>query len=57
MQIDIEATPFLDFPIDPHPLAAITDRVLAEQGSYWVAMLSPGVRHRIQFKEGGESRL
>lgn len=57
MQIDIEATPFLDFPIEPNPLAAITDRVLAQQGSYWVEMLSPGVRHRIQFEEGGENLL
>lgn len=55
MQIDFEATPFLDFPIEPNPLAAITDRVLAQQGSYWVEMLSPGVRHRIQFEEGGEN--
>ena len=57
MQIDIEATPFLDFPIEPYPLAAITDRVLAQQGSYWVETLSPGVRHRIQFEEGGDSLL
>ena len=55
MQIDIEATPFLEFPIEPNPLAAITDRVLAQRGSYWVEMLSPGVRHRIQFEEGGEN--
>lgn len=57
MQIDIEATPFLDFPIEPYPLAAITDRVLAQQGSYWVETLSPGVRHRIQFEEGGDTLL
>lgn len=55
IQIDIEATALLDFPIDPNPLAAITDRVLAQQGSYWVEMLSAGVRHRIQFEEGGDS--
>ena len=57
MQIDIEATPFLDFPIEPNPLAAITDRVMAQQGSYWVENLAPGVRHRIQFEEGGETQF
>jgi two-component system sensor histidine kinase UhpB len=51
IQLDIEATPFLDFPIDPHPLAAITDRVLAQQGSYWVEPLSPGVRHQVRFEQ------
>jgi two-component system sensor histidine kinase UhpB len=51
MQLDIEATPFLDFPIEPHPLAAITDRVIAQQGSYWVEALSPGVRHRVRFED------
>jgi glucose-6-phosphate-specific signal transduction histidine kinase len=55
IQIDIEAMPFLDFPIESNPLAAITDRVLAQQGSYWVELLAPGVRHHIQFEEGGES--
>ncbi|MBC7657635.1 MAG: MASE1 domain-containing protein [Frankiaceae bacterium] len=57
MQIDLEATPFQEFPIEPNPLAAITDRVLAQQGSYWIELLSPGIRHRIQFEEGGDSLL
>ena len=33
------------------------DRVLAQQGSYWIELLSPGIRHRIQFEEGGDSLL
>jgi len=57
MQIDIEATPHLKFPMEPHPLPAITDRVLAQQGNYWIELLSPGIRHRIQFEEGGDSLL
>ncbi len=51
MQLDIEATPFLEFPVEPHPLAAITDRVIAQQGAYWVEPLAPGVRHRIRFED------
>ena len=50
MQLDIEATPFLEFPIEPQPLAAITDRVIAQQGVYWVEPLAPGVRHRVRFE-------
>jgi two-component system sensor histidine kinase UhpB len=52
MQLDVEASPFLEFPIDPHPLAAITDRVLSQQGAYWLESLAPlpGVRHRIRFE-------
>lgn len=57
VQIDIEATPFLDFPIEPNALPAITDRVLAQQGSYWVEPLSPGVRHRVCFEEDAASLL
>ena len=49
MQLDIEATPFLEFPVESHPLAAITDRVIAQQGSYWIEPLALGVRHRICF--------
>jgi len=51
MQIDLEATPYLEFPLEPHPLPAITDRVVAQQGAYWVEPLSPGVRHRVRFEE------
>jgi two-component system sensor histidine kinase UhpB len=43
MRLDLEASPFLEFPLEPHALPAITDRVLAQQGSYWVESLtSPG---------------
>src|SRR5204863_6103891 len=41
LQIDIEATPFGGVPFEPHPLPAITDRVVAQQGSYWLEPLSP----------------
>jgi two-component system sensor histidine kinase UhpB len=51
MQIDFEATSFQQFPFEPHPLPAITDRVVAQQGAYWVEPLSPGVRHRVRFEE------
>jgi len=51
IQIDIEASPFLEFPFEAHPLPAITDRVLAQQGNYWVEPLTPGVRHRVRFEE------
>lgn len=51
MQLDIEASPFLDFPLEPHALAAITDRVMAQQGAYWVEPLAPGVRHRVRFED------
>jgi two-component system sensor histidine kinase UhpB len=59
MQLDIEASPFLDAPLDPHPLAAITDRVLAQQGAYWVEVLAPGpgVRHRIRFEHAAAPLL
>ena len=51
IQIDVEVSPFLDFPIEPYPLPAITDRVLAQHGSYRVEALSPGIRHLVQFEE------
>jgi two-component system sensor histidine kinase UhpB len=51
MQIDIETTTFQGIPFETHPLPAITDRVVAQQGSYWVEPLSPGVRHHIRFAE------
>jgi glucose-6-phosphate-specific signal transduction histidine kinase len=57
LQIDIEASPFLDFPIEPHPLPEITDRVLAQQGDYWVEPLKPGVRHRIRFEDRAAASL
>ena len=57
IQLDIEATALLDFPFDPQPLAAITDRVLAHQGSYWVETLSPGVRHQVRFEQVASRRV
>jgi two-component system sensor histidine kinase UhpB len=51
MQVDIEATPLLAPALEPHPLPAITDRVIAQQGSYWVEPLAQGVRHRIRFED------
>ena len=57
IQIDIEASPFLDFPFESHALPAITDRVLAQQGNYWIEPLSPGVRHKVQFEEDPASLL
>jgi two-component system sensor histidine kinase UhpB len=57
VQIDIEASPFLDFPFEANPLPAITDRVLAQQGEYSVEPLSPGARHRIRFEEDSASLL
>ena len=51
MQLDIEATQFLEFPIEPHPLEAITDRVSSQHGAYWIEPLAPGVRHRIRFED------
>lgn len=57
IQIDVEASPFLEFPFEVHPLPAITDRVLAQQGSYTVEALNPGVRHLIHFEEDSGSLL
>ena len=57
IQIDIEASPFLEFPFEANPLPAITDRVLAQQGNYWVEPLTPGVRHRVRFEEDPASLL
>ena len=38
-------------PFESHALPAITERVLAQQGNYWLEPLSPGVRHKVQFEE------
>jgi two-component system sensor histidine kinase UhpB len=51
MQLDIEASPFVEFAVEPQPLAPITDRVLAQQGAYWVEALAPGVRHLVRFED------
>lgn len=42
MCIDMQAEPVVGFPIAPHPLPAITDRVLAQQGAYRVEPLHRG---------------
>ncbi|MFA6985519.1 MAG: hypothetical protein WC213_04890 [Arenimonas sp.] len=57
IQIDVEASPFLEVPFEVHPLPTITDRVLAQQGSYTVEALQPGVRHLIHFEEDSGSLL
>ncbi|KFN43913.1 MASE1 domain-containing protein [Arenimonas oryziterrae] len=49
--IEIESSPFVEFPIEANPLPAISDRVLAQRGSYVVEALSPGVRHLVRFEE------
>jgi len=51
LQVDIEGSPFGEFPGPTTPLPAITDRVVAQQGQYWIEPLSPGVRHRVRFFE------
>jgi two-component system sensor histidine kinase UhpB len=55
IRIDIETIAGADFPFEPVPLPAITDRVLAQQGGYWVEALATGVRHRIRFQENPPS--
>jgi hypothetical protein len=52
LTVDLEASPFLEFPLDPAPLAAISDRVLALGGTYEVERLvaPPGVRHHVRFE-------
>ena len=57
IQIDIELSPFLEYPLEPHLLPTIADRVLAEQGSYAVEALSPGLRHRVHFENRGSGML
>ena len=49
--IEIQASPFSEFPVEPNPLPGISDRVLAQGGSYVVEPLAPGVRHHIHFEE------
>jgi len=57
IQIDIEVSPFLEYPLEPHLLPTIADRVLAQQGSYTVSSLNPGLRHRVHFENQGNGRL
>jgi len=57
IQIDIEVSPFLEYPLEPHLLPTIADRVLAQQGSYTVSSLHPGLRHRVHFENQGNGRL
>lgn len=49
--IEIQASPFSEFPVEPNPLPGISDRVLAQGGTYVVEPLAPGVRHHIRFEE------
>ena len=48
--IDIEVDSQAPAP-EPAPLPAVTDRVLAQQGRYWVEETPQGVRHRVRFGE------
>jgi two-component system sensor histidine kinase UhpB len=57
IQIDIEVSPFLEYPLEPHLLPAIADRVLAQQGSYTVTALNPGIRHHVHFENHGSGIL
>jgi two-component system sensor histidine kinase UhpB len=50
LQLDLEASPFLEYPIEPVPLPAISDRVIALGGRYEVSALAPGVRHHVDFE-------
>jgi len=50
LTLDLEATPFLEFPLELAPLPAISDRVLAFGGQYVVERLTPGVRHVVRFQ-------
>jgi two-component system sensor histidine kinase UhpB len=47
--LDLEASPFLEMPLELAPLPAISDRVLALGGRYEVERLAPGVRHCVSF--------
>ncbi|HMB57729.1 MAG TPA: MASE1 domain-containing protein [Arenimonas sp.] len=49
--IEIEVSPFVDFPVEANALPAISDRVLAQRGHYQVEPLTPGVRHLIRFED------
>jgi two-component system sensor histidine kinase UhpB len=57
IQIDIEVSPFLEYPLEPHPLPAIADRVLAQEGSYLVTALNPGLRHLVHFENHGSGMI
>lgn len=50
LQIDLEVSPFVEFPLELTPLPPISDRVLALRGRYTVERLSPGVRHHVWFE-------
>jgi glucose-6-phosphate-specific signal transduction histidine kinase len=50
VQIDIELEG-RDAVLAPLALPAITDRVLAQQGSYWVEETASGICHRVRFEE------
>lgn len=57
VQVDIEASPYPEFPVEFGALPAITDRVIAQEGQYWVEPLSPGVRHCVRFHEDSGTLL
>jgi two-component system sensor histidine kinase UhpB len=57
IQLDLEASPFLEMPLELTPLPAISDRVLALRGEYLVERLSPGIRHHVRFECEPSARL
>jgi two-component system sensor histidine kinase UhpB len=50
LQLDLEVSPFREFPLELTALPAISDRVLALGGRYAVERLAPGVRHHVWFE-------
>jgi two-component system sensor histidine kinase UhpB len=57
IQIDIDVSPFMEYPLEPHLLPAIADRVLAQDGSYLVEALDPGLRHLVRFENHGNGMI
>ena len=52
LSLDIEASSFAEYPIEPQLLPAIQDRVLALHGLYRAETVANGVRHIVQFEAG-----
>ncbi|MGH8029592.1 MAG: MASE1 domain-containing protein [Arenimonas sp.] len=50
LTLDLESSPFTEFPLELVLLPAISDRVFALGGQYEVERLNPGVRHRVRFE-------
>jgi glucose-6-phosphate-specific signal transduction histidine kinase len=50
IELALDASPFAEMPLEPVPLAGISDRVLALRGEYVVERVAPGIRHRVRFE-------